>query len=105
MEIDSVRRLVEKSQEQNAEIERNQSVAYIEGIRERMLIMERVESLSQLYLGGLEEIRSNVSNIKISCRDRMDEIEGEWNEFRRHQECYAINCHPALTQHVILCND
>ena len=100
MEIENIRRLVEKAQEDNAELERSRSVAHIEGIRERMLIMERVESLSQLYLGGLEEIRSNVSNIKISCRDRVDELEGQWNEFRRHQECYAVKNHHVLTQNV-----
>jgi hypothetical protein len=100
MEIENIRRLVEKAQEDNVELERSRSVAHMEGIRERMLIMERVESLSQLYLGGLEEIRSNVSNIKISCRDRVDELEGQWNEFRRHQECYVVKNHPVLTQNV-----
>lgn len=58
----------------------------MEGGRERMLIMERVESLSQLYLGGLEEVRSDVFNVKFSCRDRADELESQWNEFKRHQE-------------------
>ena len=100
MEIENIKRLVEKTQEDNAKLERNRSIAHIEGIQERMLIMERVESLSQLYLGGLEEIRSNVSNVKICCRDRADELEGQWNEFRRHQECYAIKHHPILTHNV-----
>jgi len=36
-------------------------------VHERLLIMERVESLSQLYLDGLEEVRNNVFNIKFTC--------------------------------------
>jgi len=65
--------------------------------------MERVESLSKLYLGGLEEIRSNISNIKISCRDRVDDLEGQLADFRCHQECYGTQCHSKLTHHVNLC--
>lgn len=100
IEIENIRKLIEKVQEDNVELERTRSIAHTEGIRERMLIMERVESLSKLYLGGLEEIRSNVSNIKINCRDRVDELEGQWTEFRCHQECYGVQCHPSLTHEV-----
>jgi len=76
----------------------------MEGMQERMLIMERVESLSKIYLGGLEEIRSNVSNIKINCRDRVDELESRLAEFKCHQECYKTQHHPNSTHQVSLFN-
>ncbi|MCO5557583.1 hypothetical protein L7F22_011149 [Adiantum nelumboides] len=43
---------------------------------ERMLIMEKVEGISQLYLGGLEEVRSVLLSFKLECVDCMEELEG-----------------------------
>lgn len=77
---------MEKMQDDTEEMERERGTAQMEGVRERVLIMERVESLSQLYLGGLEEVRTDVYNVKFSCRDRVDELESQWSEFRRHHE-------------------
>lgn len=73
-------------QEETEELEKERGISQIEGVRERLLIMERVEGLSQLYLGGLEEVRNDVFNVKITSRDRLDEIESQWSEYKRHQE-------------------
>lgn len=53
--------------------------------RERS-IMERVESLSQMYLGGLEEVRSDLYSVKRSCRDRINAIEAQWSDLQKQQE-------------------
>ncbi|MCO5575361.1 hypothetical protein L7F22_029161 [Adiantum nelumboides] len=47
-----------------------------ESARERMLIMEKVEGISQLYLGGLEEVRSVLLSFNLEYVDRMGELEG-----------------------------
>jgi hypothetical protein len=88
VEIENLRKLVEKMQEETAEVERERGTSsQMEScVRERLLIMERVESLSQLYLGGLEEVRNDVFNIKFTCRDRLDELESQWSEYKRQQE-------------------
>jgi hypothetical protein len=100
MEIENVRRLVEKMQEDNADLERERAIIQMEGVRERMLIMERVESLSQLYLGGLEEVRSNVSNVKTSCRDRVDDLEGQWSEFKHQYDLSVGKCSSTISRQV-----
>ncbi len=86
VEIENLQKLVEKMQEETEELEKERGISQIEGVRERLLIMERVEGLSQLYLGGLEEVRNDVFNVKITSRDRLDEIESQWSEYKRHQE-------------------
>ncbi|CAK9226697.1 unnamed protein product [Sphagnum troendelagicum] len=48
--------------------------------------MEKVESLSHLYLGGLEEVRADVFNVKLRCRDRVDKLEDQWKEFQQQQQ-------------------
>jgi hypothetical protein len=53
----------------------------VEGVQEKLLIMEKVESLSHLYLGGLEEVRADVFNVKLRCHDRVDKLEDQWKEF------------------------
>ncbi len=55
----------------------------MEGVRERLLIMEKVESLSHLYLGGLEEVRADVFNVKLKCHDCIDKLEDQWKEFQQ----------------------
>ncbi len=57
MELDSVRKLAAKMQEDSKELERERGSRRVEGVREKLFIMEKVESLSHLYLGGLEEVR------------------------------------------------
>jgi hypothetical protein len=47
--------------------------------------MEKVESLSHLYLGGLEEVRADVFNVKLRCRDRVDKLEDQWKKFQQQQ--------------------
>ncbi len=69
-------------QEDSEELERERSNRRMEGVWERLFIMEKVESLSHLYLGGLEEVRVNVFNVKLSCGDRVDKLEDQWKEFQ-----------------------
>jgi hypothetical protein len=57
VELENVRKLVAKMQEDNEELERERGSRRMEGVRERLFIMEKVESLSHMYLGGLEEVR------------------------------------------------
>ncbi len=57
MELESVRKLAAKMQEDSEELEREKGSRRVEGVWERLFIMEKVESLSHLYLGGLEEVR------------------------------------------------
>ncbi|KAL2622590.1 hypothetical protein R1flu_002795 [Riccia fluitans] len=93
VELENVKKLVEKVREETEEMERDRGAAQMEGVRERLLIMERVESLSQLYLGGLEEVRTDVYNVKFHCRDRMDELESQWGEYKRQQEMGSVGDH------------
>ncbi|MCO5582413.1 hypothetical protein L7F22_036307 [Adiantum nelumboides] len=46
--------------------------------RERMLIMEKVEGTSQIYVGGLEEVRTVLLSFKLECVDRMGQLEGHY---------------------------
>jgi hypothetical protein len=57
VELENVRKLAAKMQEDNEELERERGSRQVEGVWERLFIMEKVESLSHLYLGGLEEVR------------------------------------------------
>ncbi|KAL3691453.1 hypothetical protein R1sor_005104 [Riccia sorocarpa] len=93
VELENVKKLVEKVQEDTEEMERDRGAAQMEGVKERLLIMERVESLSQLYLGGLEELRTDVYNVKFHCRDRMDELESQWGEYKRQREMDSVGDH------------
>ncbi|KAH8962114.1 hypothetical protein BDL97_05G085800 [Sphagnum fallax] len=86
VELESVRKLAAKMQEDSEELERERGSRRAEGVRERLLIMEKVESLSHLYLGGLEEVRADVFNVKLSCRDRVDKLEDQWKEFQQQQQ-------------------
>jgi len=70
VELENVRKLVAKMQEDSEKLERERGSRRVEGVRERLFIMEKVESLSHLYLGGLEEVRADVFNVKLRCRDR-----------------------------------
>ncbi|CAM6042630.1 unnamed protein product [Sphagnum compactum] len=104
VEIENLQKLVEKMQEETEELEKERGISQIEGVRERLLIMERVESLSQLYLGGLEEVRNDVFNVKITSRDRLDEIESQWSEYKRHQENSSEDG-PSSGSRQLLCNE
>eukprot|EP01018_Ginkgo_biloba_P009853 Gb_21080 [translate_table: standard] len=64
------------------ELEKTQGSSKFEGARERMLIMEKVESLSQLFLGGLEEVRTDLLNMKLNTQDRLGDIEKQWGDYR-----------------------
>ncbi|CAK9883306.1 unnamed protein product [Sphagnum jensenii] len=86
VELESVRKLVARMQEDSEELERERGNRRVEGVRERLLIMEKVESLSHLYLGGLEEVRADVFNVKFRCRDRVDKLEDQWKEFQQQQQ-------------------
>jgi hypothetical protein len=57
VELESVRKLAAKMQEDSEELEKERGSKQVEGVWERLFIMEKVESLSHLYLGGLEEVR------------------------------------------------
>jgi len=83
VELESVRKLATRMQKDSEEVEREGGNRRVEGVRERFLIMEKVESLSHLYLGGLEEVRANVFNVKLRCHDRVDKLEDQWKEFQQ----------------------
>ncbi|MCO5569803.1 hypothetical protein L7F22_023517 [Adiantum nelumboides] len=75
------------------------------GSRERMLIMEKVGGISQLYLGGLEEVRSVLLSFKLECVDRMGELEGRCAEIancQHEQETKsALDAHLPLKEIVL----
>ncbi len=56
VELESVRKLVAKMQEDSEELERERGSRRVEGVRGKLFIMEKVESMSHLYLGGFEEV-------------------------------------------------
>lgn len=85
VELGDLRTKLGKVQDETEELEREREMTLVEGARERLLIMERVENLSQLYLGGLEEMRQDVSQVKSGCSERVEDIESQWNDFRRKQ--------------------
>ncbi len=84
MELESVRKLATRMQEDSEELERERGSRRVEGVRERL--MEKVESLLHLYLGGLEEVRADVFNVKLRCRDRVDKLEDQWKKFQQQQQ-------------------
>ncbi len=86
MELESVRKLAARMQEDSEELERERGSRRVEGVQERLLIMEKMESLSHLYLGGLEEVRADVFNVKLKCRDHVDKLEDQWKEFQQQQQ-------------------
>jgi hypothetical protein len=69
VEIENLWKLVEKMQLDTTKVERKRGTSsQMEScLRDRLFIMERVESLSQLYRGVLDEVRNNVFNIKFIC--------------------------------------
>lgn len=85
VELEDVRTGLAKLQEETQDLELQKGALQVEGDRERIMIMERVESLSQRYLGGLEEVKADVFNVKFHCRDRIQEFENQWNEFRKQK--------------------
>jgi hypothetical protein len=90
VELESVKKLTARMQEDNEELEKERGSRRVEGVRERLFIMEKVESLSHLYLGGLEEVHANVFNVKLRCHDHIDKLEDQWKEFQQqHQETVA----------------
>ncbi|MCO5591007.1 hypothetical protein L7F22_044983 [Adiantum nelumboides] len=42
-------------------------------------------SISQLYLGGLEEVRSELLSFKLECVDRMEQLEGHCAKISKYQ--------------------
>ncbi|KAH7352794.1 hypothetical protein KP509_19G064700 [Ceratopteris richardii] len=55
-------------------------------IRERLLVIEKVESFSQQYSCGLEDIRSELLNFKLECQTHMEELELQHTELREFQQ-------------------
>jgi hypothetical protein len=90
VELESVRKLAARMQEDSEELERERGNRRMEGVRERLLIMEKVESLSHLYLGGLEEVCADVFNVKLRCCDCVDKLEDQWKEFQQQQQETAV---------------
>jgi hypothetical protein len=85
MELENVRKLAEKMQEDTEELERERGTSHVVGVQERLLRMEKVESLSHLYLGGLEEVHADLFNVKLSCHDHIDKLEEQWKQFQQHE--------------------
>lgn len=94
VELGDLRTKLGKVQDETEELEREKEMTLVGGARERLLIMERVESLSQLYLGGLEEVRQDLGHVKFGCSERVEEIESQWNDFKRNQ---GITCEDGNT--------
>ncbi|KAJ7567292.1 hypothetical protein O6H91_02G141300 [Diphasiastrum complanatum] len=100
LERENLRRLVEtitKEEEQRseefhnlkrviAECEKEKECFKLEGAQDSMLIIEKVESLSQLYLGGLEEVRNNALNVKVNLFDRLDELENRLEDYQKKEK-------------------
>lgn len=82
MELENVRKLAEKMQEDTEELERERGTSHVQ---ERLQRMEKVESLSHLYLGGLEEVHADLFNVKLSCHDHIDKLEEQWKQFQEHE--------------------
>ncbi|KAG0629748.1 hypothetical protein M758_1G127100 [Ceratodon purpureus] len=82
-ELENVRTGLAKFQEETQELEQQRGILQVEVGRERIMIMEKVESLSQRYLGGLEEVKADLFSVKFHCRDRIQEFENQWNAFRK----------------------
>lgn len=85
VEMGDLRTRLGKVQDETEELEREKEMTLVEGARERLLIMERVESLSQLYLGGLEEVRQDLGNLKFGFSERVEEIESQWIGLNKNQ--------------------
>jgi len=83
VELGDLRTRLGKVQDETEESEREREMALVAGARERLLIIEKVENLSQLFLGGLEEMRQDVSHVKLGCSERVEDLESQWNDFRR----------------------
>lgn len=82
------------------EIERDWEAKLKEGARERLLIMEKVENLSQLYLGGLEEIRQDLHHVKLRCSDRSQEIENQGSGFQKNQSLVCEDSSAPISRQV-----
>lgn len=85
VEMGDLRTRLGKVQDETEELEREKEMTLVEGARERLLIMERVESLSQLYLGGLEEVRQDLGHVKFGFSERVEEIENQWIGLNKNQ--------------------
>jgi hypothetical protein len=85
MELENVRKLAEKMQEDTEELERERGTPHVVGVQERLLRMEKVESLSHPYLGGLEEVHADLFNVKLSHHDHIDKLEEQWKQFQQHE--------------------
>ncbi|KAH7373475.1 hypothetical protein KP509_17G058800 [Ceratopteris richardii] len=58
-----------------------------DGNRDKAL-MERLEKLSQLYLGGLEEVRQDLKIMKTDCDEKLHDLESQWEKLRQQQDSY-----------------
>ncbi|EFJ10288.1 hypothetical protein SELMODRAFT_427422 [Selaginella moellendorffii] len=64
----------------------------IEAEKEKAVIMDRVEHLSQLYLGGLEDVKAEVSSLKV-CLDSSSSARSELllaEMKRRNKKCLQL---------------
>ncbi|CAM6025460.1 unnamed protein product [Sphagnum balticum] len=104
MELENVRKLAEKMQEDTEELERERGTSHVVGIQERLLRMEKVESLSHLYLGGLEEVHADLFNVKLSCHDHIDKLEEQWKQFQQHEHQEKDSSREELGSSVLLDN-
>ncbi|KAG0553581.1 hypothetical protein KC19_12G022600 [Ceratodon purpureus] len=102
VELGELRTRLGKVQDETEELEREKEMTLVDGTRERLLIMERVENLSQLYLGGLEEVRQDLSHVKFGCSERIEEIESQWNDLKRNQEITCEGGSALLPRQVLL---
>ncbi|CAK9277147.1 unnamed protein product [Sphagnum jensenii] len=104
MELENVRKLAEKMQEDTEELERERGASHVVGVQERLQRMEKVESLSHLYLGGLEEVHADLFNVKLSCHDHIDKLEEQWKQFQEHEHLEKDSSREELGSSVLLDN-
>ncbi|XP_073391727.1 uncharacterized protein [Physcomitrium patens] len=102
VELGDLRTRLGKVQNETEKIERDWDAKLEEGARERLLIMEKVENLSQLYLGGLKEIRQDLDHVKLRCSDRSEEIESQWSDLKRKQKLIYEDSNASMPRQVLL---
>lgn len=100
VELGDLRTRLGKVQDETKGMAGEKEMALAEGTREWLLIMERIECLSQLYLGGLEDVRQDMCDVNHSCNKRVDKVESQWDSLKRHREVACEDSGSSLPRQV-----
>ncbi|KAJ7527408.1 hypothetical protein O6H91_16G053100 [Diphasiastrum complanatum] len=57
----------------------------IDEAKGKALIMDKIETLSHLFLGSLEEVRTDVLNVKLHCQDKLEDFLKQLENLKREQ--------------------